>query len=266
VSVRSFVLASIAFASAEFGKSAIAQEATPDLITDRPDKTESALVVPAGWLQVETGFYLLQDKVTENRIDSDIKTYGIGTTLLRFGLSSNLELRYASEYLYQETTANGSSSHVNGMGGAIIGSKLQLVRDNPSVPDIAALIQFHLPIGSENFRSQKIEPELIVAAAHGLSDRFALSYNVGGTWNQAEDVIVFLYSTALSIGITDKLAGFSELYGDVSAHSSASYQFAVGATYKLLSNLQTDASAGGAFTQNAPDWFVSVGISVRIPH
>ena len=67
-----------------------AQEATtPDLITDRPDATEAPTVVPTGSLQVETGgFYT---SFEENDIKQEVFTYN--TTLLRYGILDNLELR-----------------------------------------------------------------------------------------------------------------------------------------------------------------------------
>ena len=40
----------------------IAQERTPELITDRPDQTESSSVVPLGALQIETGFIMENDE------------------------------------------------------------------------------------------------------------------------------------------------------------------------------------------------------------
>ena len=40
----------------------IAQEETPELITDRPDQTESSSVVPLGALQIETGFTMESDE------------------------------------------------------------------------------------------------------------------------------------------------------------------------------------------------------------
>jgi hypothetical protein len=38
-----------------------AQQEVPELITDRPDIAESAVIVHPDWLQIETGFTLLQD-------------------------------------------------------------------------------------------------------------------------------------------------------------------------------------------------------------
>lgn len=39
-----------------------AQQQVPDLVTDRPDQTESAATVPKHFLQIETGFILENDE------------------------------------------------------------------------------------------------------------------------------------------------------------------------------------------------------------
>ena len=77
-----------------FGFSAVlqAQDTPPSqraLITDRPDATEAPSVVPAGFLQVETGgFY---ESFNENNVTFERNVFN--TTLLRYGILSNLELR-----------------------------------------------------------------------------------------------------------------------------------------------------------------------------
>ncbi len=66
----------------------------PDLITDRPDQTESSCSVRKNALQIETGF------VYENFKRDDVKfdNWGIATTLLRYGVLDNFELRLGSYY------------------------------------------------------------------------------------------------------------------------------------------------------------------------
>jgi len=67
----------------------LAQEERPELITDRPDATEAPSVVPKGALQIETG--ALFTSFEEDVLKTQTLTYN--TTLLRFGVLDNLELR-----------------------------------------------------------------------------------------------------------------------------------------------------------------------------
>ena len=56
----------------------VARAQSPDMVTDRPDQTESAAVVPRGLLQVETGYLFARD--------GDVDGYAVPGTLFRIGL------------------------------------------------------------------------------------------------------------------------------------------------------------------------------------
>ena len=66
----------------------------PDLVTDRPDQTESSLTVPRKTFQIETGFVF--EKFNYDQYE--FENWGIATTLIRYGLLDNLELRLGSNY------------------------------------------------------------------------------------------------------------------------------------------------------------------------
>lgn len=85
----------------------------PDLITDRPDQTESSTTVPLKALQIETGFIL------ENDISGNINHtgYTLNTTLLRYGLFENFEVRLGLEYLsdIEEDQTTIQTSTISGL-------------------------------------------------------------------------------------------------------------------------------------------------------
>jgi len=66
----------------------------PDLITDRPDQTESSSTVPKNSLQIETGV-IYENFSNDN---TEFQNLGLGTTLLRYGVWGNFELRLGSYY------------------------------------------------------------------------------------------------------------------------------------------------------------------------
>ena len=78
--VRAFLLLLIAPVG-----TGVARGQSPDMVTDRPDQTESATVVPRGLLQVETGYLFARD--------GDVDGYAVPGTLFRLGLGGRLELR-----------------------------------------------------------------------------------------------------------------------------------------------------------------------------
>jgi len=71
------------------------QDQIPDLITDRSDKTESVSVIPSVSFQIESGFEYMKD-ITSAGIE--INSFSIASTLFRYGLFVNLELRLGGKF------------------------------------------------------------------------------------------------------------------------------------------------------------------------
>jgi hypothetical protein len=120
-----------------------AQENTPDLITDRPDQTESASVVPLRSLQIETGFIFESD----NALDRKLTTYDFNSTLLRYGLLERLELRLGLAFLSERSKNNdtGISETVKGLSPLYTGFKILVVEEKGCIPQIAFLGGLILP-------------------------------------------------------------------------------------------------------------------------
>ncbi|QQS35781.1 MAG: hypothetical protein IPM56_16290 [Ignavibacteriales bacterium] len=51
------------------------QDTVPELVTDRPDKTESASIVPVGWLQIETGFEFSGEKFDDYNAATSLRNF-----------------------------------------------------------------------------------------------------------------------------------------------------------------------------------------------
>src|SRR3954470_16420327 len=67
------------------GTSKPAAAGEDELVTDRPDFTESSEVVRKGWMQMESGLSL------EKAAADGRRTFSIGNPLMRIGLSPRLE-------------------------------------------------------------------------------------------------------------------------------------------------------------------------------
>ena len=89
-----------------FGINAQETEVTTPLVTDRPDATEASSTVGAGVLQIEAGgFYTYYE---ENNNKSE--TYGYNTTLVRYGVLENLELRLGWNFEEIRFSSNGTKN------------------------------------------------------------------------------------------------------------------------------------------------------------
>ena len=122
----------------------VARAQSPDMVTDRPDQTESAAVVPRGLLQVETGYLFARD--------GDVDGYAVPGTLFRIGLGGRLELRIGHVGI-----VGGAGRH--GAGDSELGAKINLIaRADGWRPELALLGGLSLPTGDHGFSSEVSTP------------------------------------------------------------------------------------------------------------
>jgi hypothetical protein len=225
-----------------------------ELITDRPDQTESALTVPIYTLQIETG--LVYESLKESGIG--VSNYTLGGTLFRYGVFDNIEFRLGTAYLV--TSAQSTKS---GFGDFLLGTKINLMREDYAPFDMGILAHVLLPIGDAAFNPIKIEPEIIMAVSKSVSERFSVSMNFGGSWYSLIDEIYYIYSVAMGFSLNDYSAAFIEAYGSLFTSYSPINKFNGGITYLISSQIQFDISAGNAIFSVESFWFISSGISIR---
>lgn len=240
---------------------ASAQTEKPDIVTDRPDQTEAPVLVPQGGLQVETGFVFEKDR--EKDVNTTSFTYN--TTLVKYGVNEHFELRLIAEYLGEEAkVAENPVSKINGFSPLALGLKIKLADEKGFWPQAAMIGHVNLKSGSEEFAPNYTAADFRFTFAHTLSDKFALSYNVGAEWDGESPEAVFLYTLSLGYTITDKIGVFIESYSFFPEESKADNRVDAGLTYKFTPVIQWDISAGLGLSSNAPDSFVSTGVSFRM--
>lgn len=216
------------FAALFFALQAQAQEA-PDLVTDRPDQTESALVVPRGWVQLEGGVLF-----AESAPDPGAGVLG------RIGLVEGVEVRLGLD------ADLGADARI---GGLLLGSKVAIRGgDRP----VALLGMVAIPV-----EGGTAVTDLRVSYATPVGTRFSLGLNGGVV--VAGDAVEPLYTAALGTSLTRTVSGFVELYGSPHPHADA------GLTWLVRPNVQLDVSAGRALEDRPDSGFVGLGISYRLP-
>jgi hypothetical protein len=239
-----------------------AQENLPALITDRPDQTESSTVVPYRSLQVETGFV-----IEKNETDLfQQKSYTYNSTLLRYGILENFELRLGFEYLGEEMDLKSidSSSSVSGMGPLYTGFKVKIAEEQGWKPEMAFLGGLVLPFSAdENFKPKHSAANIRFSFAHTLSERFSLGYNAGAEWDGETAVPGYFYSLVLGVGVLENLGMFLESYGLAPEEGKAGHLLDAGFTYLVSPNFQLDLSGGGGLNDVVIDHFLSFGLTYR---
>jgi len=223
------------------------------LSADRPDQTETSVLVPKGMFQMENGFSY--EKTNGN--ESEWMTL---STLIKYGVNDNFELRLIAEY----TTLRSATDTVSGLLPIKLGIKAKLTDEKGAVPAISLLGHLLLPnTASKNLKAEYYAAEFRIAAQHTLSDKFNLGYNIGAEWDGETPDATFIYTLTTGASITEKLGAFVEVYGFAPEDDAANHNFDAGLTYLLNNDFMIDASCGVGLTENAPDYFLSAGFSFR---
>ena len=234
-----------------------------ELITDRPDATESPNTVPQNHLQIETGLYY--ESFTENYVQQETKGYN--TTLLRFGVLTNFEFRLGWDFEETQFSVDNEELEnvLSGFSPLLIGFKTEIAQENKLLPDIGLLVHAYLPFfASTDYRPQTTGLDVIFSFSHTLSEKSNLGYNLGAAWQNDADGIEYVYTLAYGYSLTDRWGIYVEIYGNLPENSRAQHFADAGITYLVKNNLQLDATVGTGITEGQ-DILLSAGFSYRIP-
>lgn len=248
-----------------------ASQVVEPMVTDRPDQTESAQVVPVASVQVELGAVVTDADFGRE----DTESLSLLTALARVGLCPILEARVGfAGWTRRSSTVDGTSTSENGFGSLEVGFKMRVAKGRGVVPAVAVLGSALLPTGSAGFRAERVDPAVRLAVSHDLGQRFGLGYNVGlRAFSRATDAgdtsteTEGLYTLALGVGLSERLGLFLEAFGAaaLSDRAVSAHLLDGGFTLLAMPNLQFDVSGGLGYAGSADDWFAGVGISFRLP-
>ncbi len=232
----------------------------PGLATDRPGQSESAIILPAGFFQIETGY--VYEFVT-----SDISNTFYNTTVLKYGLAESVEIRLGMNYLKNVERWNGGDTKfiTRGFTPVVISSKVHIAREQGIRPEIAFYAGIGLPgTGKSQFMTNYIAPSLKVAAMHTIGSNFSLVYNIGTLWDGETSQPTGIYTVSLGMSVSEDIGVFIENYAYFKT-GLFDFRSDAGITWLLKKNLQVDLSGGLGLNKKAPNGFISCGISWRVP-
>jgi len=229
-----------------------------NIITDRPDQTESSATVGNNAFQIETGPVLNVYDAYNNQLDL--------ISLFRYGLGDNFEFRLVSGIGRTHstfTTVEGVQNlNYTEIANLELGLKYRFV--NTSSLMLCYLGHIVLPSGTfSNGFGEKIGIVNILGIETNLTDRMSIGSNLGYTYF-GEGKGDATYTLALGSGLTDKIGFYAEIYGRLIEFEEVTTDFDAGFTYLVKPNLQFDFSFGTGIT--APSNYYSMGVSWRLPH
>ncbi|HYO46590.1 MAG TPA: transporter [Gemmatimonadota bacterium] len=228
-----------------------------ELVTDRPDFTESASVPGGGRVQVEGGWTV--------EGGGHAHEHSVGEVLARIGIGERFEARIEPG---SWVSVDSGKEEISGVDDASLGFKLLLVRETPpAVPAVALLVSSSVPTGDDAIGESGWQPETRLALGWDLSDLWSLGVNAG--WGRIQDggerFDQALGSVALGRSLGSRLGAFAEIYGfapadlggDDAVHADG------GLTLALGPDAQLDVRAGVGLTDAASDWLFGLGFARR---
>jgi hypothetical protein len=239
-------------------------DSIPNLITDRPAQSESPSLLHKGFFQIETGVQYV-DRVDPEK---ELERIRLGTTLIRYGVFSNFEVRLSDSYewMHVQTKENSKDSTESGMGPVTVGFKVYVINEKgirPAMSILGTITFRHL--GDEVFSPTYSYPIGKLLCSHTLTKKISLNYNIGFGYGGENADGFFIYSGNLGYSFTPKFWAFIEVYGNFDSGNAPNNKGDAGFSYLIRKNLQVDLSAGMAFDNDIDRFFASTGLSWRIP-
>lgn len=246
-----------------------------EMVSDRPDFTESTSIVPVGRVQVEAG-------ATHTRSDSyDTRHWSVGEALLRAGVSRRVEARVTlptwndrrhdpPKVILVRTGALRSvvvTERQHGYDDMTVGLKAKLLdpRDGGPrfVPTLAAIVATAVPTASGPFALDAWQPEAKLAADWEVSERVAVGANFNATWPEGETADLDL-STTVGLALGERLGSYVEWFAlALNSNASRAQYVNGGLTLAITPYLQLDGRVGRQTNARDAETFVGAGIVVR---
>ena len=221
---------------------------------DRPDQTETPEIVPKDMFQVESGF-------TFQKNNSKNATFSMPSTLWKYGVSKNIELRVITEFVIEKE----ETQKENGFLPIAVGFKINLLKENGWIPKTSLIS--HVSIknwSSTKYKYNYYAPDFRFTMQHTLSEKLCLGYNLGAEMDGFTKQSTLLYTVTTGYSITKKLSSYLELFGFAPQNEIAYHNFDGGFTYLINNNFMVDLSSSIGITNNAPKHYFAFGFSFRI--
>jgi hypothetical protein len=226
--------------------------AKDEIATDRPDVTNSSLVVPDGSFQSENGVNFT--------VRDGGRTIDGTNTRWRLGVAPCLELLLDLPTYSANIRGSGSS----GFSDIAPAVKWQ-VSPIPGKIDLSLVAGVALPTGAIDIAGPGAQPYLQMPWSWELHDGWGVSGMLTEFFRPADMTTKRMTETTFSIEkkLTDKTSLFVEYVGDYPENAGPVVLLNSGGLYRLSPTQQVDFRIAFGLNHNAPSYIVGVGYSFR---
>jgi Putative MetA-pathway of phenol degradation len=224
-----------------------------EIATDRPDVTNSSLVVPAGSLQNENGVNL-SSRDGAQTLDGTNSRW-------RLGVAPCLEVLVDLPTYFASIHGTGSS----GFSDVAPAIKWQ-ISPVPGKIDLSVTAGVALPTGAVDIAGRGAQPYLQFPWSWELVDGWGVTGMFTEFFRPEDFTARSITETTFSMEkkLTEKFSVFAEYVGDYPQGGSPSLLLNSGGMYHLTPTQQVDFHIAFGLNHNAPSTIVGVGYSFRL--
>lgn len=233
------------------------QNGKPEMITDRPDQSTTPYLIPKGALQIESGASVETDESTTHKTNTVYNN-----TLIKYGIHKSIELAISSTYVSR--IKNDEAIQEKGFTPFTLGAKVHVADEHHFFPQVSVVTQVNLKAGLKTPQPDYPFAGSSLAFSHTLSEKWMLTYNTGVIWDDKMLATSYFYTIESDVKLSSCLTGFIEAYGSSYKGKSSSYSMDAGILFRISGQLQADLAGGFGITENAPDFFLTAGLALRM--
>jgi hypothetical protein len=227
--------------------------AKDEIATDRPDTTNSSIVVPVGSVQNENGMnFSMRD---------DGRTIDGTNSRWRLGIAPCLEILVDLPTYFAPVQAPAN----RGFSDVSPALKWQ-ISPIPGKVDLSVVFGAALPTGSVEIAGRGVQPYLQLPWSWELHDGWGVSGMFTKFFRPDDFTARSITETTfvLEKKLNEQLSLFTEYVGDYPQGGSPSQLWNSGAMYHVDRTQQVDFHIAFGLNHNAPSYIVGVGYSFRI--
>lgn len=155
---------------------------------------------------------------------------------------------------------------VTGFNPVKVGFKANLCKESGIIPLTSFIAHLSVPqISGKAFRTKYFAPTFRFTMQHSLTEKISLGYNLGAEWDGDVAYPAFIYTVTTGFSLSKSLGAYIELYGFAPQDFRAEHRADGGITFLVKNNILLDVSGGAGLSKQAPDYYGSLGFSIRLP-
>ncbi len=234
---------------------------------DRPRTRSSVGVIPVGRFSIEGGATYTYDD--EN--DVEVETVAGPELMIRTGIMPRFEGRVGwTGFQRVDVSTTGFSETTDGVTDMSAGFKFSIIEKNTDfVPALAVIGEVSLPIGDDDFSSDRVDPSVELAFDFDNIDEimgFSGSVKLSSLENQTTNDEFIQTGVAVSFDQRwdEEVETFIEYFTFLNSDNDVddSHFVQAGAIFKILPQVTLDVRVGTGLTTDSTDLFAGAGGSV----